>query len=48
LRSVYRNLGSRLQMQTRETELTGLLAMVAAVLIAAGSSLSVFWFGRVA
>jgi Ca-activated chloride channel family protein len=48
LRSVYQQLGSRLQIQTRDTELTGLLAMVAAILIVAGSSLSVLWFGRVA
>jgi Ca-activated chloride channel family protein len=48
LRSVYQQLGSRLQIQTRDTELTSLLAMVAAILIVAGSSLSVLWFGRVA
>ena len=48
LRSVYQNLGSRLQMQTRETELTGLLAMVAAILLVAGATLSLLWFGRVA
>ena len=48
LRSVYENLGSRLQVQTRETELTGLLALLAAVLIVIGSSLSLFWFGRIA
>ena len=48
LRAVYRNLGSRLQIRTRETELTGLLAMAAAILIATASLLSVLWFGRVA
>src|SRR5512143_3154892 len=48
LRSVYQTLGSRLQTQTRNTELTGLLAMAAAILLAAGSALSVLWFGRVA
>jgi Ca-activated chloride channel family protein len=47
LRNVYRQLGSRLQTQTRDTELTALLAMLAAMLIAAGSALSVLWFGRV-
>jgi Ca-activated chloride channel homolog len=47
LRSVYQKLGSRLQTQTRETELTALLAMLAAILIVAGASLSVLWFGRV-
>jgi len=48
LRSVYQKLGSRLQTQTRETELTALLALVAAILIMAGASLSVLWFGRIA
>jgi Ca-activated chloride channel family protein len=48
LRSVYQTLGSRLQTQTRETELTGLLAMVAAILFVAGAALSVLWFGRIA
>jgi Ca-activated chloride channel family protein len=48
LRSVYQNLGSRLQIQTRETELTALLAAVAAILIVAASSLSALWFGRIA
>jgi Ca-activated chloride channel family protein len=48
LRGVYQKLGSRVQTQTRETELTGLLAMTAAILIVAGSALSVLWFGRVA
>jgi Ca-activated chloride channel homolog len=48
LRSVYQKLGSRLQIRTRETELTGLLAMVAAILFVAGASLSMLWFGRVA
>jgi Ca-activated chloride channel family protein len=48
LRSVYQKLGSRLQTQTRETELTSLLALVAVLLIVAGASLSVLWFGRIA
>jgi Ca-activated chloride channel family protein len=48
LRTVYQKLGSHLQIRTRETELTGLLALVAAILIAAASSLSVLWFGRAA
>ncbi|HSW15913.1 MAG TPA: VWA domain-containing protein [Ramlibacter sp.] len=46
LRSVYENLGSRLQVQTRETEFTGLLALGAAVLAAASGALSMLWFGR--
>lgn len=48
LRSVYQRLGSRLQLRTREIELTGLLALIAAILFVAGSSLSVLWFGRIA
>ena len=40
LKSVYEKLGTRLQVQTRETEVTGALALVAA------AGLSVVWFGR--
>ena len=47
LRSVYENLGSRLQVQTRETELTGLLALICAMLALAAAGLSVLWFGRI-
>ena len=46
LRVVYENLGSRLQVQTRETEVTALLAVLAALLAVAGAALSVLWFGR--
>jgi Ca-activated chloride channel family protein len=48
LRTVYQNLGSRLQVQTRETELSGLLALAAAVVALTGAALSVLWFGRIA
>jgi Ca-activated chloride channel family protein len=48
LRSVYQNLGTRLQLQQRETELSALLALAAAALLVAGAGLSVAWFGRVA
>jgi Ca-activated chloride channel family protein len=48
LQSVYRTLGSRVQMQTRETEVTALLAAVAALLAVAAASLSVLWHGRMA
>ena len=47
LRSVYRTLGSRLQVQTRDTELTALLALLGALLLLAASSLSILWFGRI-
>jgi Ca-activated chloride channel family protein len=48
LRGVYQKLGSRVQTQTRETELTALLALLAALLLVGGSGLSLLWFGRVA
>ncbi len=47
LRSVYENLGSRLQLSKRDTELTALLALAAAMLLVAGAGVSVWWFGRV-
>lgn len=46
LRSVYRNLGTRMQVLTRETEVTGLLALAAALLLMLAGSLSVLWFRR--
>ncbi|MBA2672512.1 VWA domain-containing protein [Ramlibacter sp.] len=46
LRSVYETLGSRLQVMTRETEITGLLALVSAALALAAATLSMLWFGR--
>jgi Ca-activated chloride channel family protein len=48
LRGVYEHLGSRLQVQTRETELTGLLALVSALFAVAAAGLSLLWFGRIA
>lgn len=45
LRSVYETLGSRLQVLTRETELTGVLALVSAVLAMTAAALSMLWFG---
>jgi Ca-activated chloride channel family protein len=47
LRSVYQGLGSRVQVQRRETEITALLALVAAILLLAAASLSMLWFGRI-
>jgi Ca-activated chloride channel family protein len=44
--SVYRNLGSRVQVQTREIELTAAIALVAALLVVVAAGLSVVWFGR--
>jgi Ca-activated chloride channel family protein len=48
LRSVYETLGSRLQVQTRETEVSALLAVLAALLAVTAAGLSVAWFGRIA
>jgi Ca-activated chloride channel homolog len=48
LRSVYENLGSRVQVMTRETELTGLLALASAIVALAAATLSLLWFGRIA
>ncbi|MDO9116241.1 MAG: VWA domain-containing protein [Polaromonas sp.] len=47
LRSVYENLGSRVQVQTRETEVTALLALLSAGLALVAGVLSLVWFRRV-
>lgn len=47
LRSVYEKLGSRVQVQTRETEVTALLALMSAGLALAAGVLSMVWFRRV-
>ncbi|MDO9359339.1 MAG: VWA domain-containing protein [Polaromonas sp.] len=47
LRSVYENLGSRVKVQTRETEVSALLALLSAVLALAGGVLSLVLFRRV-
>jgi Ca-activated chloride channel family protein len=46
LQGVYQQLGSRLQVQTRQTELTGLLALISAMFALVAAGLSVLWFGR--
>jgi Ca-activated chloride channel family protein len=48
LRSVYGNLGSRVQVLARETELTALLALASGLLALAAAALSVLWFARIA
>ena len=48
LRSVYENLGSRVQLAPRETELSALIALAAAVVALTAAALSVLWFGRLA
>ena len=47
LRSVYENLGSRVQVLTRETELAGVLALISAMVALAAATLSLLWFGRI-
>ena len=46
LRSVYQNLGSTLQVQKRETELSGLLALLAAVIAVVGAGQGQYSRGR--
>ena len=48
LRSVYQNLGSRMEVLTRETELTALFALASALLMMAAGALSLLWFRRIA
>ncbi|SCK16260.1 Ca-activated chloride channel family protein [Variovorax sp. HW608] len=46
LRTVYQNLGTRVQVLTRETELSGVVTLISAVLAIAAGMLSFMWFGR--
>jgi Ca-activated chloride channel homolog len=47
LRGVYEKLGSRMQVSKRNTELTALIALVAAVVMGMGVGVSAVWFGKV-
>ena len=47
LKQVYQGLSSRLVVETKETEITGFLALAGALLAIAAATLSVWWFGRV-
>jgi Ca-activated chloride channel family protein len=47
LKQVYQGLSSRLVVETKETEVSGLLAAVGALLALLAAGLSVWWFGRV-
>ena len=47
LRSVYENLGSRVQVLTRETEISAVFALVSALLAMTAAVLSMRWFGRI-
>jgi len=48
LRTVYQRLGSRVQVQPRETELAGPLALLSALVALVAGGLSLLWFGRFA
>ena len=45
LRAVYGGLSHRVVAQKKETELTGLIALAAALLMALAAGLSIAWFG---
>lgn len=47
LKKVYEKLGTRLQIDKKETEISALLAMAAAVLALAAAGLSLVWFNRI-
>ena len=47
LKNVYQTLSSRLTVEKKETEVSGLLALVAAVLALVSASLSLLWFNRI-
>ena len=48
LKQVYQNLSTRLIVEKKETEISALFAVAAALLVAFAAGLSVWWFGRVA
>jgi Ca-activated chloride channel family protein len=47
LMKVYEALSSKLVVERKETEVTALLAALAALLVMLGAGLSIAWFGRV-
>ena len=48
LKKVYQGLSTRLITEKKETEVSALFAVFAAVLVMVAAGLSVWWFGRVA
>ncbi len=48
LKKVYETLSTRLTLEKKETEISGLLALAAALLVIASAGLSILWFNRVA
>ena len=47
LKKVYEKLSSRLTVEKKETEVSGLLALVAAILAISSAALSLLWFNRI-
>ena len=47
LKKVYEKLGTRLQVEKKETELSSLLALLSALLALAAAGLSLLWFNRI-
>ena len=47
LKQVYESLSTRLTVEKKETEVSGLLALAAAVLVLLSAGLSLLWFNRV-
>ena len=47
LKKVYQSLSSRLMIEKKETEISGLLALAAALLALASAGLSLLWFNRI-
>jgi Ca-activated chloride channel family protein len=47
LHKVFQTLGSKIVLQSKETEVTALLAAAAAVLALAAGALSMLWFNRI-
>ncbi len=48
LKKVYQGLSTRLIVEKKETEISGLLAAVGALLVTLAAGLSIWWFGRIA
>lgn len=47
LKQVYEKLSSRLTVEKKETEISGLLALVASILAMVSAALSLAWFNRI-
>ena len=48
LKKVYETLSARLTLEKKETEISGLLALAAALLVIGSAGLSILWFNRIA